>query len=59
LAELPGNPATDWRRVQLTRGKFSSSATPNNRSTPFAADIEAYLDVVDKIIKARTASSAV
>lgn len=54
LAERSGQSARDWRAVELTPGKAFVVGDPKQSIYAFRrADIEAYLDVVEKIIKAQ------
>ena len=54
LAEQFDAVAKDWRRIRLTPGKVFVVGDPKQSIYAFRrADIEAYLEVVDKIIKAQ------
>ena len=52
LAEQAGQAAKDWRRVKVAPGKLFVVGDPKQSIYAFRrADIEAYLEVVEKIIK--------
>jgi ATP-dependent helicase/nuclease subunit A len=54
LAERLGESAADWQEVKLTAGKLFVVGDPKQSIYAFRrADIEAYLEVVGKIIKAQ------
>ncbi len=54
LAERSGQSARDWRAVEITPGKAFVVGDPKQSIYAFRrADIEAYLEVIEKIIKAQ------
>jgi ATP-dependent helicase/nuclease subunit A len=54
LSEQPGHTEKEWRRVKLVPGKIFVVGDPKQSIYAFRrADIEAYLEVIEKIIKSQ------